>query len=331
MNHSSPGSLALNKAIIGFLNYKTAEGLTDRSVDSYKRVLEKWVEHTGEIEVGRITQQHVSDYLLYLRTEYVPRRFGGDTRPLSGKTLRNIYISLASFFTWACMEFQIKNPMEEIPVPRFQRKQVEPFTKEEVLQMIKACTYSREADTADRRRFVMHRPTANRDQAIILTLVDSGLRALELCSLKIADFDPKRGKLEVRHGVEGGAKGGKGRVVFLGKTARASVWRYLARREDESDQDAPLFAVSRNRPFTPGSLRQLIKRIAERAGIKGAYPHKFRHTFAITYLRVGGDIFTLQVLLGHGSLDMVRNYALIAQVDVEQAHRKASPADNWRL
>ena len=70
MNHSSPGSLALNKAIIGFLNYKTAEGLTDRSVDSYKRVLDKWVEHTGEIEVGCITPQSVSEYLLYLRTEY---------------------------------------------------------------------------------------------------------------------------------------------------------------------------------------------------------------------------------------------------------------------
>jgi integrase/recombinase XerD len=88
MNHSSPGSLALHKAIIGFLNYKTAEGLTGRSVDSYKRLLEKWVEHTGEIEMGRITQQHVSDYLLYLRTEYAPQRFGGDTRPLSGRNLR---------------------------------------------------------------------------------------------------------------------------------------------------------------------------------------------------------------------------------------------------
>jgi len=49
------------------------------------------------------------------------------------------------------------------------------------------------------------------------------------------------------------------------------------------------------------------------------------------YLRSGGDIFTLQEMLGHGSLDMVRHYALVAQVDVEQAHRKASPADNWRL
>jgi integrase/recombinase XerD len=52
---------------------------------------------------------------------------------------------------------------------------------------------------------------------------------------------------------------------------------------------------------------------------------------AITYLRSGGDLFTLQAILGHGSLDMVRHYANIAEVDSEQAHRKASPVDNWRL
>lgn len=221
--------------------------------------------------------------------------------------------------------------MKDIPAPRFQKAPVEPFTQDQVLRMLKACTYSREADTTDRRRFVMHRPTANRDQAIILTLVDTGVRASELCALRVGNFDPKRGQLEIRHGVEGGAKGGKGRIVYLGKTARHAVWRYLAGREDGENADAPLFVVSRNHRFTPDALRLLIKRIADRAGVKDAYPHKFRHTFAITYLRSGGDVFTLQALLGHGSLDMVRHYAQIAQVDVEQAHRKASPADNWRL
>jgi integrase/recombinase XerD len=331
MNHRSSGSLALRKAIIGFSNHKTAEGLTERSVDSYKRDLEQWAAYAGDIEVAQITKQDIEAYLFYLRTEYVPHRFGGDTRTLSPKTLRNIYITLASFFTWASREFRVENLMKEIPAPRFQNAPIEPFTQDDVQRMLKACIYSREADPINRRRFVMRRPTANRDQAIILTLVDTGLRALELCSLKIENFDPKRGKLEIKHGVEGGAKGGKGRSVFLGKTARASVWRYLAGREDENEPDSPLFAVSRFRPFNPASLRHLIKRIAERAGVKDAYPHKFRHTFAITYLRAGGDVFTLQMLLGHGSLDMVRHYAQIAQVDVEQAHRKASPADNWRL
>ena len=88
--------------------------------------------------------------------------------------------------------------------------------------MLKACIYSREANSVNRRRFVMRRPTANRDQAILLTLVDTGLRALELCSLKIEDFDPKRGKLEIKHGVEGGAKGGKGRSVCVIRSMSAS-------------------------------------------------------------------------------------------------------------
>jgi integrase/recombinase XerD len=83
--------------------------------------------------------------------------------------------------------------------------------------------------------------------------------------------------------------------------------------------------------MTPYGLRLLIKGLAEKAGVDKAFPHKFRHTFAITYLRSGGDIFTLHALLGHSTLDMVRHYAKIADLDVEKAHRKASPADNWRL
>jgi len=113
--------------------------------------------------------------------------------------------------------------------------------------------------------------------------------------------------------------------------ARKAVWRYLANREDGEDPKASLFISADDRPFTKDSLRILITRLGNRAGDKKTYPHKFRHTFAITYLRSGGDVFTLQSLLGHGSLDMVRHYARIAEVDVEPAHRKASPADNWRL
>ena len=124
---------------------------------------------------------------------------------------------------------------------------------------------------------------------------------MELCKLLIGNIDLKTGRVEVKHGVIGGAKGGKGRTVYLGKTTRQSGVALLVDREDANDPDAPVFLDQHGRHFNPGSLRQLIKDIADRAEVKDAYPHKFRHTFAITYLRSGGDIFTLQALLGHSS------------------------------
>lgn len=227
--HRSPSnSLPLLTAITGFVNYKTAQGLSQRSVDSYKRILEQWAEHAGNKKVAQFTDRDINAYLVYMRTEYVPRRFGGSTRALSPKSLRNIWITMCSFFTWANTEFRMENPMKSVPIPRFQKVDVEPFTQEEIESMLKACTYSREAETFMRRKFAMRRPTANRDQAILLTLLDSGIRASEFSALRVDDFEAKRGKLEIRHGVEGGAKGGKGRVVYLGKTARHAVWRYLA-------------------------------------------------------------------------------------------------------
>ncbi len=94
----------------------------------------------------------------------------------------------------------------------------------------------------------MRRATAKRDRAIILTLRDSGLRASELGSLTVADYNQKTGRLEVKHGVRGGAKGGKGRFVFLGKSARSAMWRYRSGRE-ELDDAAPLFFAKYERPM----------------------------------------------------------------------------------
>ncbi len=240
-------------------------------------------------------------------------------------------MTLRSFFTWAETEFEFESPMANLATPKYKQSPVIPFTRDEIEALLDACEYTRRVDREDHRRFRMRRPTARRDRAVILTLLDTGLRASELCSLKIGDIDLKTGRTEVRHGARGGAKGGKGRTVFLGKTTRRFVWRYLAEREDGEDLEAPAFVGRWDRPMNPDSLRQLVKRLAEKAGVRDCHPHRFRHTFAISYLRAGGDVFTLQVLLGHSTLDMVRYYARIAEVDLANAHRRASPADNWRL
>lgn len=331
MNLRSSGSLVLSKALEGFLSFKSAEGLSDRTVDSYDRLLKKWLEHVGDKDISKITAADITGYLSWLRTDYIPHRFSGKTEPLSPKTLRNVWVTFCSFFSWASRELHIANVMKDVPAPRFKVAPVEPFNQADVQVMLKVCLYSKDVQPGNRKGFVMRLPYGHRDQAIIMVLVDTGLRAMELCSLRVGDLDLKTGKVEIKHGVTGGAKGGKGRTVYLGKAARRAVWRYLAEREDGEDDQALLFVSKDNRSFNPNSLRQLIQGIAERAGVRNAHPHRFRHTFAITYLRSGGDVFTLQSILGHNSLDMVRRYALIADLDVENAHRKASPADNWHL
>jgi integrase/recombinase XerD len=151
----SSSSQLLEQAIKGFIYFKSAEGLTDRSLDSYQRTLSQWAAYMGMVKITQVTSHDIFTYLNYLRTEYIPHRFGGEIRALSPKTIRNVWITLSSFFSWASKEYQCINPMRDVPPPRFQTGPVSSFTEDEIRRMLKACMYSKEADTTQRRRFVM--------------------------------------------------------------------------------------------------------------------------------------------------------------------------------
>lgn len=98
-----------------------------------------------------------------------------------------------------------------------------------------------EAPPSDRHSYTMRRATGRRDQAILLTMLDTGLRASELCALTVGDVGLKIGKLQIKHGLLGGAKGGKGQVVCVGEAARRTLWRYLAARKGSEDPSSPIF------------------------------------------------------------------------------------------
>lgn len=171
----------------------------------------------------------------------------------------------------------------------------------------------------------MQRVNGVRDKAIVLTLLDAGLRASELCALTIEDADLSSGRILVQHG-----KGGKGRITYLGNAARRAVWRYLNHRGD-ARQDDPLFVTREDRPLNPDQLGKLFHRLGLRAGVSDLHPHRLRHSFATEFLRNGGNLLGLQRLLGHSSLVMVQRYAAIAEADLARAHETGSPADRWRL
>jgi site-specific recombinase XerD len=154
-----PQGLRLSRAIPGFLQYKAAEALSPTTMRSYEHDLKLWLEHTGDVDVNQVSAQDVRAFLVWLRTDYKLRRLTGGDYPLSPKTLRN---------HWASREFELPNPMKGVPAPKCEEKPVEPFTKEEIEQVLKACDYCAEAHPENRRRFTMRRYTAHRDHAIIL-------------------------------------------------------------------------------------------------------------------------------------------------------------------
>ena len=190
MNRRPPG-LKLSKAISGFVQHKTAAGLASTTIQGYERDLKKWVTHIGDVDIDDVTTQDVRNYLAWLRTEYKPHRWKKSDDPLSPKTLRNTWVTLSAFFRWASIELDVPNPMKAVPAPHFEEAPVEPFTQQDIEALLKACEFCTEAKTTERRRFTMRRATAKRDRAIILTLLDTGLRASELCALKIGDVTAK--------------------------------------------------------------------------------------------------------------------------------------------
>jgi len=167
-----------------------------------------------------------------------------------------------------------------------------------------------------------------RDKSLLLFLLDSGARASEVCALDINDIDAVTGSAMIRNG-----KGRKPRIVFLGQKTRKAIRTYLKiRNENEYFRTQKALWITREAErLTYWGLNLMLKRRSELAEVEKPELHDFRRAFALNFLRNGGDIYTLQKLMGHSDLQVMRRYLAQTTEDLQVAHNKFSPVDNSRL
>jgi integrase/recombinase XerD len=303
--------MKLSFAIRGYFLDRSLE-LAETTITGYRIYFDGFIAFIGDKDIESITRFDVIEFLNHLR----------DTNEVSDHTLYDVRARLSTLWTWAGTELGIPNIVAKVAKPTYKEPEIIPYSKDEIKRLIDAAEYSADWTTRNGRNVRSKRNTAARDKAIILTLLDTGIRASELCALTVGDYDEHRGRLHIRHG-----KGDKGRFVVAGRRCQKAIWRYLASRPKAKDTE-PLFATNTGEHSDRHNLYRMVVRCGKRANVKDAGCHRFRHTFAIEFLRNGGNVFQLQELLGHEDVRTVLIYIKIAERDIDNAGRH-SPADHW--
>lgn len=302
----------MKQATKNFLLDAEISGLSPATIHVYRTVL-----HDFEVSLPEgkrlveISPNDVRNYLQNLRNR--PRGRSKTSQGLSPATIRTYAASLRAWFSWAVREGLIQqNPMANIRPPRVPRKVIPSLDRETLNRLLNTWDSPRASD--------------QRNQVMIVTLLDTGLRASELLGLQLDDFDPARGSLRVN------GKGSRQRLVPISETVRKMLSAYIENvRPSLAKEQANgyLFLSQKGRTLKAAELSRIVRRAKAEAGINGATictPHTLRHTFALAWCRNGGNALFLQRILGHSSLDMTTRYVDECFEDLAEAHKTRSPA-----
>lgn len=223
------------------------------------------------------------------------------------------YRTLRTFLYWWEQETEPegwKNPIRKVRAPKLAIEPLAPVTIEVVQKLIETCEEKSLLDL--------------RDKALLIFLLDTGARAAEACALNLEDVDLINGAVEIRCG-----KGRKPRMVFLGQKSRKALRAYLKSRIQESDRKEgnPCWISREGERLTYWGLNEIIRRRARVANVRKPELHDFRRAFAINFLRNGGDVYSLQKLMGHADLQVLRRYLAQTNEDLRIAHQRFGPGD----
>lgn len=288
--------LTIRIAVSLFVADRRARGYAVGTVRFYSDKLglfTRWCETQGIHALEEVTPLQVRAYFAHL----IDRGNSQGAQNAAGRGVK-------AFLRWCeAEELTPARPLRNIIIPQ-PSKQVQPaFTPLEI------------------KRLLAVAPDA-RARAIVLVLLDTGLRVGELCALDGGDVDLAEGTVRVRKG-----KGGKSRTVYMSASTRRALVAYYG-AAGWAEGDDPVWRAERTGArLNHQGVRLALQAMGKEAGVRGVQPHRFRRTFALMSLRAGIDLHTLARLMGHTGIQILRQYLDLDDTDTAEAHRRAAIVD----
>ncbi len=281
-----------------FLTYIQVEkGLARHTLQSYERDLtrlQRWAAGSSK-QVTDLTRGDLRKWIASLSRD-----------GLAPTSIARAVSAARGFFKFLMLDGYIKShPAEDLDTPQRFNYLPKFLTEDEINRLFAAPDVSTEEGI--------------RDRAVLEIMYASGLRVSELVTLKQADVDLLAG-LVVCHG-----KGSKERRVPLGKSAIHWLQQYSAVKAGYGKTSWPQVFLHRGKPFTRQLAWSMIKRYAERAGIKNVSPHTLRHSFATHLLQRGADSRSVQALLGHSDISTTQIYTHMTDLHLRSAYNRHHP------
>jgi site-specific recombinase XerD len=301
----------LSSLVDVFASTKLTEGKSKVTVSWYRDMLARFVTWSGDGKLTELTLQNARAFIGHLqakkeRYEDHPmskKKAGG----LSPHTIHGYVRSLKVFSSWLAEEgFTPSDVLAKLKRPKLPETVVEVLTDEEINRIL--------ADI-NPNSFL-----GSRLHAMVLLMLDSGIRATELLTLTINAIDLTNGRIKVI------GKGNKERVVPIGGTTKKTLMRYLNlyRPDVETPQ---VFTSVDGQALTYTALSHTLMRLGERVDVPRLHAHLFRHSFACRYLENGGDVTSLKLLMGHSSIETTMIYVHLSQKFIDTRHHVHSPVD----
>jgi site-specific recombinase XerD len=290
--------LVLNRS---FRRTLEAENKSPRTIEAYTdavRLLATYAQAHGQpLLADEFRREHLQEFITDQLARWKPA------------TAHNRYRGLQAFFKWAVTEGDLEvSPMDGMKPPRLPEQPVDVIRPEHLARLLSTC---------EGRTFA-----SRRDTAVILLLVDTGMRRAECAGMTLDDVDLDQRIVWVL------GKGRRPRALPIGRKTAQAVDRYLRLREGHRLAHLPQLWIGRNGPMTPSGVYQVVHDRARAAGLPAMHPHQLRHAFATSWLAEGGNENELMLMAGWKSRTMIDRYTKATAVERARAsHARLSPAD----